>query len=158
VSQHPTTTESRTRILAGLHEDVIDLDEEGQRILALVKFAREAVTKQMTDGMGYTQVGVSKENLNALKELVTIFDKATESMARLDRTADLRSKKLTKDEYLAIAKKLVLSLGASERTGWLRTALDKHRALVASEPPSPYSERHASLHGDAPPPEGYSAL
>lgn len=126
-----TTEEARKRSLSRLHDDVVDVDDEAQKLLALIKFAREAVSKSMVSGMGYKQDGVSKQDLSALHDLSAMFEKVSRAIGALDRTADLRSKKLTRTQYLDVAYKLVVSLPWADRARWLRKAVDHHNVLCA---------------------------
>lgn len=122
----------QNRAIARLHEDVVDVDDEAQRLLSLIKYAREAVTKSMTSGMGHKQEGVSRHDMESLKDLSAMFEKVSRSIGALDRTAELRSKKLTRTQYLDVAYKLVISLPWAERGRWLKRAVEQHNALCAT--------------------------
>lgn len=113
--------------LAALDTTVVDLDQELQRLLSLVQFMREALQKRVVSGMGYKQESVAKEDLQALKELATVFSTATDCQVRLDKTAEIRAKKLDKAGYLRLANKLVMSLPPSERGLWIKKLLMDHR-------------------------------
>lgn len=122
----------RARALARLDQDVVDLDDELRKLLAMVKYQREALQTMMTDGMGYKQLAVSQDVLKALKELSTIFSVTTDCQVRLDKTQEIRSKKLDKNGYLRLARKLVMSLPDSERGHWISDLLVEHRDKKAT--------------------------
>lgn len=137
VSSLPTTddpTALRTRELARLDQQVVDLDDELRKLLALVQFSREALQNQMTDGMGYKKMVILEKDLKALKELSTIFSVATDCQVRLDKTQEIRSKKLDKNGYLRLALKLVMSLSDAERGHWISDLLVLHRGKAATGP------------------------
>lgn len=124
----------RARALARLDQDVVDLDDELRKLLAMVKYQREALQAMMTDGMGYKQLAVSQDVLKSLKELSTIFSVTTDCQVRLDKTQEIRSKKLDKNGYLRLARKLVMSLPDSERGHWISDLLLEHRAKKLTAP------------------------
>lgn len=134
----PDTSELRERALIRLDEEVIDLDDELAKLLAMIKMARESLQAEMVADMGYKRMATSGRILDQLKALTMIFSTATEAQTRLDKTEDLRSKKLDRSGYLKLAKKLIMSMPAGERGHWISRLVKDHRANMVAVNGNPH--------------------
>jgi hypothetical protein len=94
--------------------DGADLDLEMSRYVALIRAAREKLA------------GEKEPSLDALAKLGAVFRAAVDTQTRLDRTADLRARAMSQEDYLRAATKMVMGLDPDSRTSWIKELLLKH--------------------------------
>jgi hypothetical protein len=75
----------RERVKADTVRMVVRMADELDEMLKLANWARTALFNELTDGMGYTKVGISDKGIKKLGELAKIFSSMTSAKIQFDK-------------------------------------------------------------------------
>lgn len=124
------------RALVSLDAEVVDIDDEAQHLLALAKANREAFTRENLGTWGTDPEKLGEATIKKFGALVSSFEVIARTVNQLDKTRDLRAKKLRKEDYLKAAKALIRSLPERERAKILFELLTHHRRAQGGYAPT----------------------
>jgi hypothetical protein len=118
----------RAAVLARFTTGYVDLQEELESILRVLRFQREALTNKMTEGFGYKQMELSVENAKLAKELTLCYQKAVDSKVKLDKHLKDRAEEMSPAEEVASVAKYIQGLDSGLRRKLLIDSLAFHNA------------------------------
>lgn len=121
-------------VLANFDQEVVDIEQEHQAMLAMFRHARQALAKEIAENKGGY---ITRDQANTLKELATGLDRITGMEIKLDNTREKRAEKMTQEDYLRAAAKLVQTLDHEARREWLWNAYRYHVSLARGGGPAP---------------------
>lgn len=114
---------SAERTLAKFDSDVVDIEHEHQALLAMFRHARLALAMELAESKGGY---VTRDQASTLKELAAGIERLTGMEIKLDATREKRAQKMSIDEYLLAARRLVMSQDHLRRKVWLRETYEQH--------------------------------
>lgn len=122
------SSKARAEVLAKFTTGAIDLQEELDNILRVLKFQRQALTNKMTEGFGYKQMELNPDDAKLANQLTLSYQKAVDSKVKLDKHLRERAEELTPAEELESVKRYVQNLDSTIRRKMLIELLEFHNA------------------------------
>lgn len=103
--------------------EVVDIDQEYQALLAIARHMRMKIQREWSDNPDWK---LPKGLIEAMREVTTIFDRLTACEVRLEKTRTQRASKMTLEECLEAAGKLILAQEPTVRTTWFHKYFPGH--------------------------------
>lgn len=126
------------RALSRLDTEMVDIDDEAQRLLAVAKVARESFIRDITETRGWPPSQWGEAQAKVFKELTMAFSTVVKACDGLDKSRERRASKMKKEDYLKAATALIQGLDPKERAIWLRAMVNYHATVTPpGGPPLP---------------------
>ena len=114
---------------AGRNYRVVQMKDELNKMMDLVKHSREQLTAQLKDS--YTDsVGLEVKYLKALAELTRMFDNLTRSRIQLDKAERQLEREMSATDERRAALEHIMSLDPSDRGQAIKDLVQQHNALI----------------------------
>lgn len=119
---------NRADVLAKVANSAVDLQQEWDELLKLLRFQRESLWNNMTKGFGYKQEQLDSGDARLAVQLTGCYDKAVAAKIKLDKHLKDMADGMSKEEEVASIKKYIENLDSTTRRGMLIELLQFHNA------------------------------
>lgn len=126
------SNKARKEALARLGVGNIDLADELNEILKVVKYQRESLTNSMVSGFGYKQDELNPKHAALARDLVMAYQKAVDAKVKLDKHLRSFAEDMTLEEELDSVEKYIKDLDSTKRRKLLISLLEFHNANVTN--------------------------
>lgn len=123
---------TRSEVLARFATGAIDLMEELDNLLRILKFQREALVNSMTDGFGYKKMELNPAHAKLAAQLAVTYQKAVDAKVKLDKHLRDRAEELTPAEEIAGVKTFIECMDSTARRKLLISLLEFHNINVTN--------------------------
>lgn len=123
---------TRSEVLARFATGAIDLMEELDNLLRILKFQREALVNSMTDGFGYKKMELNPGHAKLAAQLAVTYQKAVDAKVKLDKHLRDRAEELTPAEEIAGVKSFIETMDSTARRKLLISLLEFHNINVSN--------------------------
>lgn len=89
---------------------VVRLEDELEKLIKMVSFARDALNNELFSGMGYKGEAVSEKDLKKLKELTISMNSLIDSKIRYDKARKQLAASMTPEEEMSAVVTYIKSL------------------------------------------------
>ncbi len=122
----------RNEVIARFSSGAIDLMEELDSILRVLKFQRESLVNSMTDGFGFKQMELNPGHAKLGSQLAASYQKAVDAKIKLDKHLRDRAEDMTPAEEVASIEAFIKTMDSTARRKLLISLLEFHNINVAN--------------------------
>lgn len=123
---------SQAEVMSKFSSGVVDLMEELDALLRILKFQREALVNSMTDGFGYKKMELNPEHAKLSATLASVYQKTVDAKVKLDKHLRERAEDMSPEEEVQSIELFIKGMNPVGRRKLLITLLEYHNFNCAA--------------------------